>query len=193
MGGKHNQGQIKQCLNCKKEQYIPKYRLATNKFCSRLCAYQWKSKNETVELSCQICSKKFSVVSNREKTAKYCSNSCRYKAMQGKGLTEYKCHHCEKTFFDSASTNRKYCSKVCVNKKLKQEFKPTFATVRKMMIARNLINKCERCGFDKYKQILGVHHKDRNRNNNDFSNLEVLCPNCHSIEHMKHTPHGFKE
>ena len=42
---------------------------------------------------------------------------------------------------------------------------------------------CAACGSVKK---LNVHHKDRNRKNNDYSNLEVLCPNCHSIEHMKH-------
>ena len=61
------------------------------------------------------------------------------------------------------------------------------------MLSRGLLNKCERCGFDKSPQILGVHHKDRNRKNNEMINLEVLCPNCHSMEHMKHTPHGFKK
>jgi predicted RNA-binding Zn-ribbon protein involved in translation (DUF1610 family) len=25
-----------------------------------------------------------------------------------------------------------------------------------------------------------VHHVDGNRNNNDLSNLQLLCPNCHS-------------
>jgi 5-methylcytosine-specific restriction endonuclease McrA len=28
-----------------------------------------------------------------------------------------------------------------------------------------------------------VHHIDRNRNNNDPSNLEILCPTCHEEEH----------
>ena len=41
---------------------------------------------------------------------------------------------------------------------------------------------CERCGFTKF-QILQVHHKDRNRKNNDFQNLELICPNCHYEEH----------
>ena len=193
MGGKKNQGQIKQCLHCGKDEYVPPYRLSTHKFCSRLCAYKWKSLNETIKLNCLICNTSFDVIHNRAKTAKYCSNTCRYKSMVGKGLTSYKCFHCHKEFLDSASTKRKFCSKECVNKSAKETFKPVFSTVRKMMLTKNLLNQCARCGFDKVKQILGVHHKDRNRHNNDLSNLEVLCPNCHSIEHMKHTPHGFTE
>jgi len=29
-----------------------------------------------------------------------------------------------------------------------------------------------------------VHHKDRNRENNEIENLELLCPNCHSEDHF---------
>lgn len=41
---------------------------------------------------------------------------------------------------------------------------------------------CCRCG---YANILAleVHHKDRDRSNSDISNLEILCANCHTLEH----------
>jgi len=42
--------------------------------------------------------------------------------------------------------------------------------------------KCERCDYEKHR-ILQVHHKDRNRENNDLTNLELICPNCHCEEH----------
>ena len=29
-----------------------------------------------------------------------------------------------------------------------------------------------------------MHHKDRNRSNNDPCNLEILCPTCHDLEHF---------
>lgn len=45
-------------------------------------------------------------------------------------------------------------------------------------------NKCNRCGYDTNMDILVVHHKDRNRSNNFKDNLEILCPNCHAIEHL---------
>jgi hypothetical protein len=190
---REKQGEIKQCLNCGKDEYVPQYRLKTYKFCSRSCSYHWKAKNDTVQKSCHICNSEFTVIKHREKTAKYCSRQCYYKSLHQKGNTTYKCIHCGVDFIGHKAHKRKYCSKSCVNKSSKETFKPKFTTVRKSMIARGLINKCERCGFDAVKEILGVHHKDRNRNNNELSNLEVLCPNCHSIEHSKHTPHGFKE
>ncbi len=61
------------------------------------------------------------------------------------------------------------------------------------MEKRGLLSECNRCGYNKIKNILGVHHKDRDRHNNNMNNLEVLCPNCHSEEHSKHICHGFKE
>ena len=29
--------------------------------------------------------------------------------------------------------------------------------------------------------VLEVHHQDGNRKNNELSNLQLLCPNCHAI------------
>jgi hypothetical protein len=46
--------------------------------------------------------------------------------------------------------------------------------------------KCNRCG----KNLLYVkhfyrcvHHKDRDRTNNSWENLELLCKRCHQLEH----------
>ena len=30
--------------------------------------------------------------------------------------------------------------------------------------------------------VLELHHIDNNHNNNELSNLEVLCPNCHAMK-----------
>lgn len=45
-------------------------------------------------------------------------------------------------------------------------------------------HKCECCGNAEWmgKKIpLEVHHKDGNKKNNNLSNLELLCPNCHAL------------
>ena len=44
-------------------------------------------------------------------------------------------------------------------------------------------NECECCGLVNWqgKKIrLQVHHIDGDRSNNNLSNLQLLCPNCHS-------------
>jgi hypothetical protein len=45
-------------------------------------------------------------------------------------------------------------------------------------------NQCEECSLTKWREhdiVLEVHHKDGNRTNNNFDNLQLLCCNCHSI------------
>lgn len=45
-------------------------------------------------------------------------------------------------------------------------------------------HKCERCGNDTWQGMpipLNLHHKDGEHDNNELSNLEVLCPNCHAL------------
>lgn len=40
-------------------------------------------------------------------------------------------------------------------------------------------HRCMICGWDEDERILEVHHLDSNRENNDISNLSILCPTCH--------------
>lgn len=45
--------------------------------------------------------------------------------------------------------------------------------------------KCEICGASIWQGVqlpLELHHKNGNHNDNSFENLQVLCPNCHSIQ-----------
>ena len=46
----------------------------------------------------------------------------------------------------------------------------------------NLPNICEICNS---KNQLRVHHKDRNRQNNDLDNLMIVCKSCHNKIHEK--------
>lgn len=44
--------------------------------------------------------------------------------------------------------------------------------------------KCESCGATKWlnqKCPLELHHIDGNPSNNNFDNLQILCPNCHAL------------
>lgn len=47
-------------------------------------------------------------------------------------------------------------------------------------------HKCSKCGWSEVNPFTGnipleVHHKDGNYTNNDEENLDLLCPNCHSL------------
>lgn len=94
----------------------------------------------------------------------------------------------------------KYCSIECANKArtdnkiaawLNGEFNGIKGTNQLSSTIRNYLlekanYKCQRCGWGEInpttqKVPLDIHHKDGNYMNNTKSNLEVLCPNCHSL------------
>jgi len=86
--------------------------------------------------------------------------------------------------------NKKTCSRSCSNKnRIGIQYKinrPKDKVVSIKRIKVRLLKLrggvCERCNYSKTK-ILEIHHKNRNRKNNTFENLELLCPNCHAEEH----------
>jgi hypothetical protein len=54
-------------------------------------------------------------------------------------------------------------------------------------------DECEVCNLTEWmgqKIPLELHHVDGNRFNNELENLQILCPNCHSLtpNHSKPTP-----
>lgn len=177
------------CLCCGKETYVRPYRLKTFKYCSRDC----KDKSNIVEITanCAICQKQFTHISSRCNKAKYCSRKCYYHSIKYRGNKEYTCFHCGKLFIDHIAHKRKYCSQSCKGKQKRETWKPHYTTIRYQMLKDGLIKACQICGYNEIKNILGVHHIDRNRENNSPENLQVLCPNCHSIIHNKHICHGF--
>ena len=89
-----------------------------------------------------------------------------------------------------ASANAKTCSRSCANihragmhyKTGSPRDKVKDQRSIKLRVFASKGEKCELCGYNK-KGILNVHHKDKNRQNNDLSNLELLCPNCHAEKH----------
>ncbi len=56
-------------------------------------------------------------------------------------------------------------------------------TLRNNLILSGRKVECEECGrsiWNNKPLLLEVHHKDGDRTNNSFENLQFLCPNCHS-------------
>jgi len=47
-------------------------------------------------------------------------------------------------------------------------------------------HKCEGCGLSEWREVvipIELHHVDGDRTNNDPSNLQLLCCNCHALTH----------
>jgi hypothetical protein len=57
--------------------------------------------------------------------------------------------------------------------------------LRRKLIEDNLKKEeCEGCGITEWmgeKIVLELHHVDGDRYNNTLENLQILCPNCHSL------------
>jgi hypothetical protein len=126
---------------------------------------------------------------------KFCSLSCsaKFRAKNNRAKPNIKCSYCGKEFYRNASKRKNsksgiyFCCRL--HKDLSQRFGGVISNVGngeysyRAIALRIYGPKCNRCGFDNHVAAIVVHHKDRNRSNNNPSNLEVLCSNCHSIEH----------
>lgn len=146
---------------------------------------QYKRKPNT---NCFICNKpiyKRPSAIQRNGGHIFCSVSC-YGVSCRK---EIPCSVCGKLIL--AGLNKQTCSRNCANINrtgLKYKInRPRDKVISQRALKVRLLEirgkKCERCNYDKY-EILQVHHKDKNRNNNQISNLELICPNCHFEKHF---------
>ena len=132
----------------------------------------------------------------------FCNNSCatsynnnlraknnKLIGIRNKTYKPRKCHICGK---DTPSTENKFCEpygecfKIYKYQNLKQKILSKNASreaIKKYLIITKG-HKCELCELTKWCNIkipLEVHHTDGNYKNNNIDNLQLICPNCHSL------------
>ena len=145
--------------------------------------------NRKPNTTCKVCGKSIyrrPCEIARNQRGFFCNQVCYGKSQR----KEVPCFVCDKLILSGA--NKITCSRACANKNRtgityknrKRPLKDKVKTYReqKKRIMKSRGEHCERCNYDIY-QILQIHHIDRNRENNNFTNLELLCPNCHAKEH----------
>lgn len=146
------------CDNCGTE-YSKQKRLAENApqehFCSRECYYIFVNPKDRVTLTCAHCSCTFTRPKSKLKNSKSGLYFC---SREHKDLAQSYIKAIQPSHYGNGEYNYR-------NKAL-----------------RELNNACARCGYSNVL-ALEVHHKDRDRSNNHISNLEILCANCHTLEH----------
>lgn len=94
------------------------------------------------------------------------------------------CPVCKNIFITSISRPNTTCSVGCANTFFRSgKNNPNYkgGSYRKNAL-KYYGSICNRCNYN-IERALIVHHKDRNRSNNNINNLEVLCANCHLLEH----------
>ena len=152
------------CLNCGHEADVENKEIARGfgKFCSRKCSAVYNAEQRPKpepNVSCARCGVNFYLNETEKKNSKsglyFCCREHKDAAQRIGGIREIMPPHYGETVHDYRTLVFKVAGKPKV---------------------------CERCGFDKEPAII-VHHRDRNRENNSNDNLEVLCANCHLIEH----------
>jgi|SRR3989344_6778541 len=148
-------------------------------------------------LNCKICRTSFYAKPRHIKIGwgKYCSNKCKFVGQQ-KG-TIVKCSNCRKDLYRTPNDFLKsksglfFCDRSChaswTNKTLRigknhPNWLTGVSTYRRLLLENAEEVKCENCNFSD-ERVLVVHHKDGDRMDNELSNLELLCRNCHYLKH----------
>lgn len=156
------------CLNCNEDVWVENKEIARGfgKFCSRKCSAKHRVNNLTPlepNVKCALCKKDFYLCESKQDASKsglyFCCRKHKDAAQRIGGIKEIMpAHYGTITKTDDSGHYRK----IAFSKKPKI---------------------CERCGYHENEAAIIVHHKDRNRMNDSEDNLEVLCCNCHAIEH----------
>lgn len=145
-----------------------------------------------VEAVCSICSRNYTRQKRLLNKYNSCSIGCTNIA-KGSSII-CKCAHCDEQIIRSKSdylaskSGKLFCSRICKDtaQNYMKEIRPAHYgdgehSYREKAF-RYYSAVCAECGYSN-KAALEVHHIDKNRNNNEISNLEILCANCHTLKH----------
>lgn len=178
-------------------------------FCTKECGHEFRKNGKKVK--CHNCGKEiYRNPSEMKKTKNnlfYCSQSCaaqcngHYFPKRKKIKRIKRCVNCGKDISDSR--NVKFCSNKnkCKNEYYYKQYIEKWkngeedgaicngdsisAYIKKYLFEMN-DSRCQKCGWGEVNEYSGkvpleAHHIDGNWKNNRPENLELLCPNCHSL------------
>ena len=215
MAASFRTGKIVMCANCEKEIYRPINQLERPKsglyFCSPQCLNEYAAttqghqalkpdarqrydemlQGENVE--CAFCGKSvYKPNSQLEKSKSglfFCSPQCVGKHRDTRQARE--CAQCGKVIYRAdwqiKGREKLYCSVKCRSASVKEYWRTIPRKERQPVNKKYLLEEtpfCELCSLNE-PDILEIHHKDRNPQNNAAGNLMVVCPNCHTHIHLK--------
>lgn len=159
------------------------------KYCSRTCSGLAKIKDK-ITRQCQFCGINFEVYPSAivRGGGKYCSSECSSLGSI-KSTVNKKCKFCGVMFSVLPSTGRKYCSYECfrlsstgIGGMDKDGYWRIYVDGNRVREHRHIME--EHLGR-KLEPNEVIHHKDRDRVNNDISNLELMTKSEHAKLHRK--------
>lgn len=136
--------------------------------------------------TCPQCGDQFTHVNRKRRPRKYCSTRCNGDAQRG--TPNATCSYCGVRFFRHQHAARPAANYYCCRKHKDLDFRGENHPLWNNSGAgyrKHLKDACERCGWNRYREVLVVHHRDHDRTNNEPKNLETLCPTCHDTHHFE--------
>ena len=145
---------VRYCENCGKVLTEDQ-----QKFCSRSCSATVNNVSRTIKKHCINCGNEIT----HKNANKYCCNSCQREYEQKQYIADWK-----------AGKEDGISGKYDVSKRIKRYLMDKYEC------------KCQKCGWGEVHPITGnvplqIHHIDGDCLNNKEENLQLLCPNCHSL------------
>jgi len=148
------------CLNCGSP--IMDYEKRHNKFCNISCSAifnnkKWKDVPKT----------------KRKERGRKCPHPCMFCGKTTRN-PKFCCFKCSSDFLSHKADKKIENGIIVSSRKLRNYLMNKFD------------NKCSKCGWGEKNPVsntvcLDLHHIDGNHKNNVLSNVELLCPNCHSL------------
>lgn len=192
------------CKYCGNE--IPDGYKKNKQFCDSSCAAKYNNRGRVMPIDVRS---KISKTMRKDNTYDYCGK-CSIEQSSNDDTTPIKhCLNCGKEI----SLRNKYCSNKCQGeyhrKTVIEKWKDgkydgivgeySLSVSIKSYLLEKHDYKCELCGWGKVNPYTGtipleIHHRDGDYTNNKEENLQVLCPNCHSLTetHKSHNKNGRK-